>query len=246
MDQDIQKLGKEVIKLQGEKTCFLSFSGNSSSIAMFLRCFELGIFDKFILFYYYMIPNLSWVEEYFDYFKNKFKDVTLVQVPAPDLFDIMLLFKFQTPLHFNIGMEMQIAGHDFFPYYDFPSLQSELKIALGLSENILTGVGLKKVDSGLRKVYLEHYGFINKSVQEWYPVCDFTEDDVKTIISRHNVKYPHDLEFFKLYPEGFNFDFLQKVKEKRPDDYKKIKEFFPLIDLVIYRYNRYFSKKYDK
>ena len=54
----------------------------------------------------------------------------------------------------------------------------------------------------------------------------------------NDVKLPIDYEMFGKSFDGLDYRFLKPIKERFPEDYAKIKEFFPLIDLEILRYDK--------
>lgn len=238
---DFRNLCDKIIEIQGHNTCVLSFSCGKDAISAFLRILESGKFEKQILFYFYLIPGLSWVDEYIEYFENRF-GVKIHQFPNPNFYKMMKNYVFQPPERTEGIKKLQSSGDGFIDF-KFKHL-SELTIKFeGLSESTLTAMGITCYDSPLRRTAIKKYGEYNLNSRKWYPVHDFKLSDIREIIKRHGLKLPDDYDLFGLSFDGLDYRFVKPIKEKRPEDYKRIKEYFPLIDLQIARQERYLGDK---
>ena len=56
------------------------------------------------------------------------------------------------------------------------------------------------------------------------------------------VKLPYDYAIWGASFDGLHYKFLKGLYDNYPDDFKKVKEFFPLIEAELYRYK--FWEKY--
>jgi len=243
--KDFKELCKKVIKKQGEdKTCFLSFSTGKDSVATFLRCLETGLFDKFVLFYYFLIPEMSWIDEYLDYFEKKF-GVEIIRVPNPAFYRMMSEGLLQTPVGIK-ALDKLYLDNNGFVRFEYKDIMNMIKEKMQLSDKLLCAIGIRSGDSMMRKMVIEKHGLIIEKQGKWYPIHDFSFEDIRNIYKKHDVKYIEDYELFGLTFDGLDYRFLKVIKDKKPEDYQRIKKWFPLIDLMIYRHEHYFGTKLKK
>lgn len=235
----MEKLYKKIIDIQGHNNCLMSFSGGKDSIAMFLRILESGLFDKIYLYHYYLIPELSWISNFSKYFEKKF-DVKILNLPSPTFYRLLSGASFQTPATCAAIQKIQ-NDDDGFINFNLNDLSDVAKEYFNLSENTYTAIGITVYDSALRRKAITHNEGINHNSKKWYPVHDMKLNDIKNIINKHNVKLPDDYKLFGLSFDGLDYRFIKVIKDQKPDDYKKIKQYFPLIDLVIERHEKYYG-----
>jgi len=241
---EFKELCQNVIEYQGSSIFFQSFSGGKDSIATFLRVRETGLFKEFHLYYYYFIPELSWVESYLNYFEKRF-NLKIIRVPNPVLYKLLNNGSLQFPLTF-VSIDKLFREGLRFPEYDLTLLMKAVKLSLNLPEKNLCAVGVKASDSPIRKMAIEKHGIINKNTKKWYPIHDYTNKDIVEIMNRHDVPLPEDYDLFGLTFDGLDYRFIKIIKEKKPKDYEKIKYYFPLIDLVLYRHENYWKNQKPK
>ena len=67
------------------------------------------------------------------------------------------------------------------------------------------------------------------------PIYDWLQGSVYDYIKMHDIDLPIDYELFDRSFDGLDYRFIKPIKEKLPDDYEQIKQWFPLIDLEILR-----------
>ena len=242
---DFNEICREVVRIQQHSTLLLSFSRGKDSIGCFLRCLETGIFTKYVLFHFYPVDGLSFIDDYLAYFKKKFPFVTILNILDPQANKMKNRLLFQSPLLTAASVEIY---KEFGAYTEYKTDQVEsfIKEDEKLSEETLSAVGVKASDSPMRRLALSKTGAIALKRQKWYPIHDLSNNDIKKLINRHGVKYPDDYDLFGLTLDGLDYRFLKPIKDKRPEDYKKIKAEYPLIDLVIARREHYFGTKLRK
>lgn len=240
MDQNFKDLCQTVIDRQnGQRTLFMSFSNGKDSLAAFLRVHETGMFDEYVLYYYYLIPDLSWIEDYLNYFEKRFK-VKIIRVPNPTLYRLLQSGVLQTPTRL-LGFDKFHRDGGQFVQFDAKVLMETVRFNYGLPDNIYCALGVKAADSPIRRHSIKTYGAVNDNQMKWYPIHDFSDRDIVNILQKHDLPLPEDYDLFGLTFDGLDYRFLKVVKDRKPKDYQKIKNIFPLIDLVIHRREHYWG-----
>lgn len=232
-----EELIHTIIEIQGHRTCLLSFSTGKDSVAMFLRLYHSGLFDKFVLFYYYLIPDMSWINEYLDYFEKKY-DLKIIRVPSPSLYRLLDNGVLQTPERL-IGLDKLYMSGFSFKKFDYGDIARAVIHSENLPENTYMAVGVKENDSARRRMAMRKYGLINHNQKKYYPVFDFSNRDINDILDQYEEYLPEDYDLFGLTFDGLDYRFLKPIMDRKPADYEKIKEIFPLIDLMIHKRERY-------
>lgn len=229
----------EIIKIQGHRVLFAAFSRGKDSIALFLKCLESGKFTDYKLYYYYMIPDLEFEEESLSYFEKLWK-IKITRVPSPTLYRMIHNQNLFRPLQVKAYDDMCKSGDGLFEF-SHEDLMLDVRDSLGLSDRTLCAVGVKAADSSLRRLSLRKNGPISHKLKKWYPIHDLTNRDILDLLRKHNVSLPIDYSLFGLTFDGLDYRFLKVIKNSLPRDYQKIKDVFPLVDLLLARHERYFG-----
>lgn len=237
---NFKKLCKEVIKRQGHDTCFMSFSGGKDSLSSFLRIYETGLFSNYVLYYYYMIPDFSWTEEYFNYFEKKF-GVRIIRVPNPILYKLWNNIAYQPPLRIRAMQDVVDQKGGLWLNYSLTELMTYVRVCEELPETTYCSVGVRSQDSMMRRMVIKKYGLINDNTKKWFPLHDFSLRDIVDILKKHDVYLPEDYDLFGLSFDGFDYRFLKPVSVFKPEDFKKIEEFYPMVSLKIVQMEKYYG-----
>ena len=232
------ELCDKVKRIQGHDRFMLSFSAGSDSIALFLRILESGQFDmtKGIYFYYYNVPNITWVDEYLDYFEDKY-NIKIERLPSPNFVEGLRNYHYQTPARAYALDKMSRMGE--WPIYDKSDIEREVKFAYGVSKKTLCAVGVKQGDSALRRQQMRRMRGLNVNQGKWYPIFDFENKDVPAIINRHDVKMPFCYELFGISFENIDFRFSKPIRDNCPNNWENIKKYYPMADSIISRTEYY-------
>ncbi len=235
-------LCKKTKKIQENDRFFMSFSGGSDSIALFLRVLESGQFDmkKGVYFFYYSIPDISWVEEYLDYFENKY-EIKIERVPSSNFMFTLCHYHLQNPSR-AFAMEKMSKTREWW-IHSIKDIEDAVKEYHDLPDTMLAAVGTKQGDSFVRRVQLRKNQGIDIKARKWYPIWDFENGDVPRIIKKHDIKMPLCYDLFGISFEGLDYRFSKVIKEKCPENWKRIKKMYPLIETVITRYEKYVGSK---
>lgn len=85
-------------------------------------------------------------------------------------------------------------------------------------------------------------GFINHNTKKISLIADWTTKDVLDFLHEENIPLTPDYKIWNRSFDGLKYQFLFGVKENYPKDWQTIKEYFPLIELELFRYTQ--NKKY--
>jgi hypothetical protein len=101
---------------------------------------------------------------------------------------------------------------------------------------VYVATGIRAADSPNRRAAINTYGPINEKRKTFYPVWDLNKDGVIKMLQDAKIKLPVDYELFGRTLDGLDYRFIKPIKDNLPDDYQVLKEWFPLLDLAIVRY----------
>lgn len=229
-------LDKGVIKfLESQDLVTLGFSTGKDSLACALLLKELGV--KFIPFFFYHIPDLHFVNQNLKKYEDFFK-MEIIQLPHPMLYDYLRHQDFMPP-----KMIEELAD------YEFPVLSFEDMISAWLEDNNIDKdpydiVGMRADESFNRRMIFRKQGFYNHEKKKVYPISLWRKKDVMTYITASGTSVTEDYKIWNRSFDGLKYQFLFGVKQHYPDDFQTIKEYFPLIELELFRYEQ--NKKYFK
>lgn len=229
-DQSAKEIGSEVLNkkirdITGD-TVILMFSRGKDSIVAF---YELKKYwGNIILIHQYLHPNLCFVNDSLKYFEDKFQ-TKIYNIPHCSLYRMVNENVFQSPQTSDNIEFLGLPNHTYKEYYD--SLREDFNCP-----NAFVATGVRVNDSPLRRLALKNCGYIAKDKREFYPVYDWTNDDIRNCFKENNIEIPIDYKLFGRSFDGVNYKYIKALKENIPNDYKKLKELYPLIGLEILRY----------
>lgn len=191
----------------------------------------LELRDHFELIPYYMewIPGLAYVEESLRYYEEFFGQ-HIIRLPHPLFWQYVNDFRFQTPERVAAIRRLD------FPKYDFAMLDEVLCTRLN-KPGLFTAMGMRAADGLMRRNLIIQQGVLGyKRRRFFYPIWDWTVADVGDMINLHNVSLPIDYEIWGRTVTDFTYQFIVEVRDRFPSDWQRIRDWFPLIDLEIFRY----------
>ena len=207
----------------------LAFSCGKDSIASWLAIRDQ--FDTIVPFYMYLIPgNLSFIEESLQYYEDFF-DTKIVRMPHDSLYRMLNGMTFQPPerLRFMQRLDLQEPNREDTAYavaYD-----NDLD-----PDEVFTAIGVRQNDSIQRRLAIQKHGAINTTQRHYYPVYDWSKQRLIDEIKKAGVKLPVDYNLFGRSFDGLDLRFIYQIKKHYPLDYQKILEWFPMVEVEIYRY----------
>jgi len=210
----------------------LSFSMGKDSIAAYIKMLEYWDIADIEFVFLYMVPGLEFQQQQLGYYEGLFGK-KIKQMPNPSLPRQLNALMYQPPNNIDTIVGANLYDHD----YD--EVFAAAKIDLCLPEDTFVGVGVRSADSIMRMASIKRYGAINHARKQFFPVFDWKINDLVSNIGKSGIKLPIDYRIWGKTFDGFDFRFLRELKKHFPNDYDKVHEFFPLIDLELKRYERY-------
>jgi hypothetical protein len=210
-------------------TILLSFSLGKDSIGAWLALHESGLFKQIIPFYGYLVPGLRFVDESIAYYEDFFK-TKIYQYPSPNFYR-MLKSGTMMPL-WNTRFMREIDIDTNWNYEDLADIICEDR---GLDEDTFVATGIRAIDNMTRLAAMKRSGPITWNLLKFHPIWDWNKNMLMTRIHRAEVNLPADYLAFGRSYDGLDRRFLGPIKSLWPDDYKRIREYFPLVDAVLWR-----------
>ncbi len=207
----------------------LGFSTGKDSMATALVLKELGV--KFMPFFFFHIPDLEFVERNVS-MCEEILGVEIIRMPHPMLYDYLRHQDFQAP---KATYYLDSMGY---PKMTFEGMVDAHLESIGDPGGHYDAVGMRASESLNRRLVFRKQGFINHKDKKVYPICDWNQKDVLSYLKKKNVPLTDDYRIWNRSFDGLKYQFLFGVKENHPKDWQTIKEYFPLIDLELFRYEK--------
>lgn len=215
------------VKEQTGTTVLLSFSAGKDSIAAWIALREAG-FEKIVPYYYRMIPEgLEFIERELEYYEDVFS-TKIHRVTNPHFYGMLKSLVYQPPERWPaIGaLGVREPKHQ--------AIEDNLRTRFNLP-NVYTAIGVRVQDGLTRRLSIQKSGPLNPNRKSFQAVYDWTTKDVIAALDRHSIKLPVDYQLFGRSFDGLQYTYLKPVREHFPEDYQRIVNWFPLIDLEFFR-----------
>lgn len=223
-------LSAKVMQESASRACLVSFSRGKDSIAATLALKEQGAFDQIVPFYAERVPGLSFIEESLAYYERVLFEQRIRVYPHPALYQQLNEHVFQSPCRVNVTRAAKL------PEYDYTAIQEACVSDAKLPAGTYTATGLRSADSILRRTAIWNHGPITRKKQTFMPIWDFNKEDIVGLIRRHNIKLPKDYLHNGKTQDGLMAENIIWIRDQYPDDYKKILDWYPMIDAEVFRY----------
>jgi 3'-phosphoadenosine 5'-phosphosulfate sulfotransferase (PAPS reductase)/FAD synthetase len=220
------ELNKKIREITGD-TVILMFSCGKDAICSY---YELKkYFKNVITVYQYLHPDLSFINEQIKYFEEKFNQ-KIYKIPHVSVYRMINDHVFQPPETSDIIDAVALPNHKYEHYYEW--IREDFNVP-----NVFVATGVRVADSPLRRMSIKIHSPINKKKKSFFPIFDWTNDDIRKCLKENKIKLPIDYEMFGKSFDGLCYRYIKPIKEKFPEDYNKLKNLYPLIDLEILRYD---------
>lgn len=208
-------------------TTFLSFSRGKDSIGA-----ALALRDKLnvVPVCYMDVPGLSFIEESLDYYERHLFGRHILRIAHPLLYDSFRSMLYQTP------DTAEVCGAAELPHGTFVDAFMSAKKQEGITRDCLTATGLRSADSALRNMSIRKHGVIRPTSFTWLPIWWLSKAELLDNIRKSGISLPVDYLYWPRSFDGLQADFIIPLKRERPNDYKKLLEFYPFLDVEILYY----------
>ena len=207
-------------------TVLLAFSCGKDSIGAWLR---LRQEFHVIPFYMWLVPGLRFVEDELAYFEDFF-GTPIIRYPNPKAFNNLRAGTLQAPRNWEWLMDSPLPGN-----LTRLFVESVLKDEYGLPQETWVATGIRAADSPTRLAAIKRHGPITESRRKFHPVWDWDKQRLMATIHRSGVRLPVDYLLFGRSFDGIDRRFSTVLKRVYPEDYERIRAFYPLIDAEDYR-----------
>lgn len=221
---------RQVRDESGSKTV-LSFSRGKDSLGAYLAIRDH--FDEIIPYHLYLVPGLSFVDESLDYYERKVFGRKIINLPHPSFYRWLNNYTLMPPSHAAVIAAAQLPNFTYLDILDWVCKAENLD-----REKVLVASGVRAADSPIRRVSFTSHGCISYTQRQYYPVWDWNKERLVSEIERSGIALPDDYMLFGRTFDGIDYRFLKPLKDKHPDDYRRILEWFPLAEAEIWRYER--------
>lgn len=211
-----KKCDLDYIRQSGDRV-LLSFSAGKDSVAMW--CFLKRHGFDVVPFYMQLIPGLKFIERSLVYYEGFF-GTHIYRTIHPSLYYWLDALNHQPPGRKSAIDLLKV------PLFDYPDVARGVARTAGLKWPTWVAVGIRRAESRLRANRIPPDG-LNRTSRNFYPIAEYTKDDVIAELNQAAVKLPVDYASFGRSFDGLDYRFLSVVRERFPDDYRTILEWFP-------------------
>lgn len=206
--------------------CLLAFSAGKDAIAAWLALKAAGA--TVFPFYYYIHPDLEFVNSSLAYYEDRF-ETRIARYPAPALYHWWLTGTMQTPERVIAVLQSSLRN------YGNELVTDAARMDYKLAAWIPVALGVRAADSINRRTMFVRSGAINHKAKKFYPVWDWTKRAVFTEIYNAKLKLPIDYWLFGRSFDGIDYRFIAPVKKHFPEDYARLLDYFPMLDVELKR-----------
>lgn len=230
-DNDNPLKGRELLDLARQErgdTVLLSFSGKDS-LACWLYLLENDF--KVIPYHLDQIPGLSWVNQNIAYYEQYFGQ-HIIRLPHPHFWQYLNEFHYQPP-----DRVAKIRTLDF-PDYDFYQIEDLICQVRDIPKPWpFAAIGMRSADSLARMRMIQQMGALSTGQRRFfYPIWDWKLDDLAAYLNRFDVKLPIDYHYWGNTTTTWIYRYMKPLRDNFPEDWERIKQWFPLIELELFRY----------
>ncbi len=204
----------------------LSFSCGKDSIGSWLQLRKHGI--EVTPVYLYRIPGLAFVEKSLRYYETWFR-TPIIRMPHPTLYGWLNEFTFQAPERCSVIDEYDP------PRFSYDDVFDIIRDAAGLGGDCLMATGVRARDNPYRWSAVQKYGALNETRNTFFPIFDWSKQQVVDAIREAGVKLPIDYKLFGRSFDGLDWRFMKPLKDNLPDDYAIVLDWFPMVEAEVRR-----------
>lgn len=208
----------------------LAFSRGKDALGAYLALRDS--FKEVVPFHLDLVPGLSFVDESIAYYEKAFGR-RIIRLPHPSFYRMLNNLTFQPPSQATV---IAAAG---LPNFDYPDIYAIVRDIERLPDHVMAATGVRAVDSPMRMLAMRTHGPISRGRQQFYPVWDWKKDRLLSEIEKSGIGLPVDYDLFGRTFDGLDLRFLYPLKHKRPEDYRRILEWYPLADVEVWRFERF-------
>lgn len=214
----------ERLKAQNDPV-ILCFSCGKDSIATWIALEEAGI--DFTPVYLWYVPHLSFVDDELEYFERKLGK-KIHAYPHPSFYRWLNSLVAQAPERIRVIEAAKLPEPTYEQLWDL--VREDLNLP-----NAWLADGVRAADSIVRRASFVRNGVMKGRSRKVSPIADWLKGEVYDAIERRGIELPIDYEIWGRSFDGLDYRFIAPMRDKLPDDFARLKEWFPLIEADIVR-----------
>ena len=207
----------------------LSFSNGKDSLGAWLALRDSGLFERIIPFYGWVVPGLKFIEDALSYYEDFFK-TEILRYPSPSFYGQLKSGNMMPKWNADFMNELALDAN-----WDYTDLAATVCEDQKISPDTFVATGIRAVDNMTRLAAMKRTGPVSYNLLKFHPIWDWNKNVLMTRIHKSGLLLPPDYLAFGRSLDGTDRRFMGPMKALWPDDYKKVKEFFPLVDAVLWR-----------
>lgn len=187
-------------------------------------------FNKVHCVFMYIVKNLDYEDRYISWAEKKYKNAVFYKTPH------YALYSFIRNGYLGIKKDKNVRK------LTIKDIDEKFRNTLGINYSIY---GFKKIDGITRRLMLNTYENGISNTNKCYPLMDLKNKDVLNYISDNDLIKPFNYGT-KKPSSGCDIStpqFLVYLREKYPNDLKKIFNQFPLAEIILFKYDNYGENK---
>lgn len=209
--------------------CLLRFSCGKDSVGAYIQLKRY--FERIVPVYHYLHPDLDFVNKSLTYYEEVM-GTHIIRVPNHWLYRHLNNGAMQTKETWETVLQYNL------PYFDNDEVNDYIKEDLGLKLSVFTAVGVRASDNLNRGRSIRMHGAHNENRKTFFPNYDWNMERLIKEIRQSGIKLPVDYKVWGKSFDGLDYRFIKPMREHFPQDYEKLKQLFPLLDLEIKRYEQ--------
>ena len=223
--QQREKLGPKAI---------LAFSSGKDAVAMAIVMKRH--FEDLIPFCCYYVPGLKIMDEALDYYEDKLFKRPIIRAPHPVLLEWLRQYRYQTPETAKLISRAELPDQ-----WSFLNIVDDIAEREGLPERTPYALGARAGEFFTRLVMCSKTGGLQLQRRQWWPIWEMNRAEALKTIEDEGLALSREYELFHSSFCGLDYGFMSQLKAHEPDDWKTVKQWFPLIDAELLRFERYES-----
>lgn len=197
----------------------VGFSGGKDSIVTLDLC--MRYFNKVHPYFLYLVPGLSFQERTVRWYEERY-GVEIMRLPH---FEVSNFLRYGTFREYDLSV----------PIVSVSDLYSYLRGATGAT---WIAAGERIADSIIRRAMIKSTGSIDPKRGRLYPVAYWRKAEIMAYIKRKRLYLPPDSRRLGFSFRSLDGAQLAYVKDVYPDDYEKIKRFYPFCGAAVRRFEQ--------
>ena len=218
---------RERLAREGKPVC-LAFSCGKDSLAAWIALKHAGV--EVVPAYMYYIPGLRFVDDQIRAYEDHFQ-VRIRQYPHPLLMHSLAAAAFQPPARVPV-----LAAADV-PQIGYETMWDLIVEDLGMA-GAWRADGVRAAASIQRRASFVKHGVIKPKSRKVSVIADWLKGKVVEVIKADRAPLSADYEVFGRSFDGLDARFSAPLRRAYPDDFERLRRWFPLIDVDQLRWER--------